>query len=312
MKTRTKTLIAVVLILAIVALVGGPMVLKGAPKAANDGAPPAGAPGAVASGPTVYAVKAAVLQTGVLRNYLELSGDVVTETNVDIYADTGGKLAEVNVRVGDSVVKGKTLIATVDPSKPGTSYALSPVYSPLTGTITTLTAQQGATVTSSTSLGTVGVLSDLLVESKVPETQIASLRTGLQCEITFEAYPGKVYRAVVDRVDPVVDTTSRTKTIRLRFQGDHSDVDLGMFAKVKIYFEDRKPEILAPQETVVSRAGKSYVFVVNGDVVNRREVTTGLAVDSTVELLSGVKVGESLVVKGQELLDDGAKVKVVK
>src|SRR6185369_1853200 len=104
------------------------------------------------------------------RNYLELTGDVVTETNVDIFPDTGGTLSAINVQVGDPLVKGKTLIASIDPSKPGASFALSPVYSPLTGTLTSLTAQLGATVSAQTSLGTVGVLSDLLVDSKVPET----------------------------------------------------------------------------------------------------------------------------------------------
>ena len=317
MKKGTKGLITVVLILAVVGLVAGPMILK-SPGARPAGGPPAGgppaaeAPGAATAGGTVYSVKTALLQTGSLRDYLELTGDVITETNVDIYADTGGKLTAVNVQIGDSLVKGKTLIATVDPSKPGTSYALSPVYSPLTGTLTTLSAQLGATVTSTTSLGTVGILSDLLVETKVPETQVASVTTGLKADVSFEAYPGKVFPAVVDRVQPVVDTTSRTKTIRLRFLGNAGGVDLGMFAKVKLYFENRKAEILAPQETVVTRSGKNYVFVVNGDTVSRREVNLGLAVDSTVELLSGVKVGEALVVKGQELLDDGAKVKVMK
>jgi len=307
MKKQTKTIITVVLGLAVAALVVGPMVLKGPPKA--PGGPGVGGPGAPA---TVYSVKASVLSTGSLRNYLELTGDVVTETNVDVFPDTGGTLASINVQVGDPVVKGKTLIATIDPSKPGATYALSPVYSPLTGTLTSLTAQLGATVSTQTSLGTVGILSDLLVESKVPETQVASVRVGLKADVTFEAFPGKTFPAVVSRVAPVVDTGSRTKKIRLKFLGASGAVDLGMFSNVKLYFEDRQPEVLAPQEAVVNRSGKNYVFVVSGDTAARKEVVTGLAVDGTVELLSGVKAGEALVVKGQELLDDGAKVKVVK
>jgi RND family efflux transporter MFP subunit len=156
------------------------------------------------------------------------------------------------------------------------------------------------------------VLSNLLVEVKVPETLVASVKTGLKADVGFEAFPGRVFPAVVDRVDPVIDTTSRTKKIRLRFLNQSGTLDLGMFAKVKLFFENRKSEVLAPQETIVNRAGKTYVFVVAGENAVRREVVQGLAVDGTVELLSGVNAGEALVVKGQELLDDGAKVKVVK
>lgn len=313
MKKRTKTVITVVLILAVVALVAVPMLLKkpGAPAGAPSAAAPA-AGGAPSAAETVYSVKTQELTTGSLRDYLELNGDVVTETNVDIFPDTGGKLAELFVQVGDHVVKGKTILATVDPSKPGVSYSLSPVPSPLTGTITTLTAQLGATVSAQTSLGTVGILSDLLVESKVPETQVASVAKGLKADVTFEAFPGRVFSAVVDRVDPVIDTTSRTKTIRLRFLGAADPVNLGMFAKVKLYFANREPKVLVPQESVVTRLGKSYAFIVNGSTVVRREVTLGLTVDGVAEALTGVKPGEVLVVKGQELLDDGAKVKVVK
>jgi len=310
MKKRTKTVVTIVLAVIVVALVAVPMILKKPGSAANTGAPP-GAPG-VPAADTVYSVKTQDLATGSLRDYLELSGDVITETNVDIFPDTGGKLAELFVHVGDHVVKGKTILATVDPSKPGVSYSLSPVPSPLTGTITTMTAQLGATVTSTTSLGTVGILSDLLVESKVAETQVASVATGLKADVTFEAFPGKTFSAVVDRVDPVIDTSSRTKTIRLRFLSSADAVNLGMFAKVKLYFPSREAKILVPQESVVTRLGKTYAFVVSGNTVARREVSLGLAVDGVAEVVTGLKAGEVLVVKGQELLDDGAKVKVVK
>jgi multidrug efflux pump subunit AcrA (membrane-fusion protein) len=315
MTKKTKTGITIGLVVAIAALLVVPNVLKGS---GHSGAPGAGAPGpgpgagpGAAAASTVYSVKTQVLSTGSLRDYLELNGDVVTETNVDIFPDTGGRLATIRVQVGDTMVKGRTLIAEVDPSKPGSSYALSPVYSPISGTLTSLTGELGATVTTTTSLGTVGILSELLVDAQVPETQIASVKNGLKADITFEAFPGQVFAAQVKRVDPVVDTTSRTKKIRLAFVNGAGPVNLGMFAKVKLYFDPRQPEVLAPLESIVTRLGKSFVFVVNGETVQKRVVTVGLAVDGTAEILSGVKAGETMVVKGQELLDDGVKVKVV-
>jgi len=314
MKKRTRTTIIVALVVVIVGLLVVPNALKGAAShKAAGGAPaggPTGAPGAAVTVNT-YSVNVQVLKTGSLRDYLELTGDVVTETNVDVYPDTGGRLAVVRSQVGDTMVKGKTVIAEVDPSKPGSSYALSPVYSPISGTLTSLTGELGATVTTGTSLGTVGVLSDLLVDAQVPETQIASVKNGLKADVTFEAFPGQVFPAIVKRVDPVIDTASRTKKIRLAFTNGAGPVNLGMFAKVKLYFDARQPKVLAPLESIVTRVGKSYVFVLNGDTVQKREVTVGLSVDGTVELLSGVKEGETMVTKGQELLDDGSKVKVV-
>lgn len=302
MKIKAKTIVTVVLAVVAIALVAVPQFTKGPDAARADALVPTEA---------VYSVRTQTLSAGSLRDYLDLTGEVVTETNVAVYPDVGGKLAAVYVQVGDQVVKGKTVIAAVDPSKPGASYALSSVYSPLTGTLTTLNAQLGATVSTGTSLGTVGVLSDLMVESKVPEVQVARVKVGLRAEVQFEAFPGKTFRAVVDRVAPVVDPTSRTKTIRLTFEGDASRVDLGMFAKVKLLLEARAPEVLAPEQAVISRLGKKFVFVIEAGKAIRREVAVGLSVDGLLELVSGVSAGEALVVRGQELLDDGATVKVV-
>lgn len=262
--------------------------------------------------PTVYSVKTVVATQGNLRQVLELTGDVTTETNVAVYPDVAGKLAAVYVQVGDRVTKGKTVIAAVDPSRPGASYALSEVTSPLTGTVTTLTAQLGATVGTSTSLGTVGILTDLRVEAKVPEADVALVRTGLQADIEFEAFPGRTFAAVVERVSPVVDATSRTKTIRLGFTGDASRVDLGMFAQIRLALEARPTAVHLPETAVLLRQGKHIVFVVADGKVVRREVSVGVSVEGTSEVLEGVKVGEEVVVRGQELLDDGSSVRVVR
>jgi multidrug efflux pump subunit AcrA (membrane-fusion protein) len=324
MKRSVKILIAVSVVAAL-AIVAGPLVLGGPPggkagtasaggfgppSGAPSGGPAGGAPGA-ATPATVYSVKVQKLTTASLRTYLEVNGDVVTSTNVDIFPDTGGRLAAVLVQVGDQVEKGKTVIAQVDPSKPGSNYALSPVYSPLTGTITSLTAQLGATVTGQSSLGTVGVLTDLLIESKVPEVDVAAVVAGLKAEITFPAFPGRVFTATVTRVDPVVDVTSRTKKIRLRLSGDSSGVNLGMFSRVKLYLAARPARVVAPLESVITRSGQSYAFVIEGEKTVRRVVKTGITVDGQVEILDGLKAGETLVVKGQELLDDGASVRVI-
>jgi membrane fusion protein (multidrug efflux system) len=311
-KSPVKLIVIVVLVLAVVGLLVVPQVLKGKGGAGPQGAPTGGPGGPKTSEPTVYSVKTEPLKAGILRDYLDLTGDVVTDTNVDVFADVGGKLAAVYVQVGDQVVKGKTVIAAVDPSKPGSNYALSQVYSPLTGTLTALNAQLGATISTSTSLGTVGVLTNLFVDVKVPETQVAALKTGLKADVQFEAFPGKNFAALVSRVDPVVDSTSRTKKIRLAFAGNPSGINLGMFAKVKLYLEAGAPQLLATQDAVISRLGKQFVFVAVENKAVKREVAVGQSVDGTVELLSGVKAGEELIVKGQELLDDGVQVKVVK
>lgn len=307
MKAQTKTIIKIALGVAVVAALVVPNFLK-----AGAGGPPGGMPGGPgASGAGVFSVKVQKAVSGNLQTYLELTGDVSAETNVDIYPDVGGKLTAVRAKVGDSVIRGQTPIAEVDPSKPGSTYSISPVYSPITGTVTSMSAQKGATVTTSTSLGTVGILGNLLIDVLVPETDIGNLRLGLKAEVTFSAYPGQLFTAEIDRLSPVVDSTSRTKKIRLKFLDHDPRINAGMFAQVKLLFDPQPSRVLIPSGAVLTQSGKKVVFVSDGQTVHRKEVSVGLSSDGTTEILSGLKDGDSLVVKGQELLDDGAKIRII-
>lgn len=257
----------------------------------------------------VHSVKLIKAKEGRLQQYLEISGDVVADANVDVYPDTGGKVVSVHSKIGENVTKGITVIAEIDPSKPGSSYSVSPVYSPISGTVTSLTAQPGATVTAATSLGTVGLLGNLLVDAAVPETNIAGLRLGLKAEITFDAYPDQIFSATIERISPVIDPVSRTKKIRLKFLDGDSRINAGMFAGVKLLYDPRPKNILIPESAGFMHSGKACVFVVDGEMAHRCEVILGENSDGLVEIQSGLKPGANVVVKGHETLDEGTLVR---
>ena len=90
----------------------------------------------------VFAVNVTSAVQGEIFDYLEVNGDVVAESSVDVFADTSGKLLRLAVSVGDYVRKDQT-IASVDPSRPGQTFAPSPVKSPINGTITRIPATSG-------------------------------------------------------------------------------------------------------------------------------------------------------------------------
>ena len=65
-----------------------------------------------------------------------------------------------------------------------------------------------------------------------------------------------------------------------------------------------------PQVAVISREGKSVVFVMKNGKAEQREVTTGTEQNGQIEIRSGVKSGESVIRLGQYELEDGAEVKL--
>jgi membrane fusion protein, multidrug efflux system len=155
-------------------------------------------------------------------------------------------------------------------------------------------------------------IANLQVTAKIPERDVAVLRSGLAAEVTLEAYPGVVFGATVFRVSPLVDPISRTKEIYLAFDRDDPRVNAGMFARVKLYTTVSRDCVTVPEDAIVTLYDKDYVYAINADgTVSRREVAKGVTVDGACQILSGLAGGESVALEGVAVLSDGVKVKIV-
>jgi RND family efflux transporter MFP subunit len=176
----------------------------------------------------------------------------------------------------------------------------------------------GETLESRTVICVVGNLSELRVETYVPERYSVFMRRGLPAQITFEAMKDEVFSAEVDELSPVLDPASRTMRIRLRFvvpQGGRLDprIMAGMFATVSLSTNARVDVPVIPRDALINTYGSWIVFVVSPDsnTAQRRELSLGLESETIVEVLSGLEPGERIVTAGQNFLTDGDPVRIV-
>jgi membrane fusion protein (multidrug efflux system) len=261
-----------------------------------------------------YSVKAAAARIGTVQSYIDVNGDVTTKTNVEVYPDIGGKLTELRVGLGDHVAKDQ-VIAMVDPSKPGSNYAASSVAAPITGTVTQINVSKGSTVGTGTVIAKVGILDEIEVHAQIRERDIAAVKAGQKAKVGFEAFAGETFWTTISYVSPVVDTVSRTLEIILTFSAKDTRILPGMYARVRLYTEAHVNKVTIPLSAIIERYGKYYVYVISRketvDRVELREISRGLTVDDVVEILSGVKAGESVVASGQSPLSDNALVRIV-
>ncbi len=300
MKKRNIAIIAVFLVVIAAALL--------LPSAAKKG--PAGAPGpAGGAAVATFTVRTAAVERRTLQDYIESNGDIVVDATVKVYPQVSGEIRSMKVALGSDVAKGQ-LIAEVDPSTPGSAYALNPVHAPIAGTVTSSPLPVGSTVTASSAIVELGDVTDIEAEAMIPERYVGVLKVGLKAAVTFEAYPGERFPATVTRVSPVVDATSRTKTIRLSFDRADPRIDAGMFAKIRLDTVTYADRLTVSEGAVLSDSSGSYVFVANDDgTASKRAVAIGAGVDEFVELKSGVAEGELVVIEGASALSDGAAVK---
>ena len=260
---------------------------------------------------TVYTVKTQTVEKKDLQEYLKLNGNVKADNTISVFPDIGGKVLNVSVTLGSYVKKGQK-IAEIDPSTPGTVYAISPVYAPIDGYITSLPLTVGTTVTTSSEIARIGNIENLQIECKVPESKIASIKNGLTAYIGLEAYKGEIFPAHVFRISPIVDETSRTKQMFLLFDTNDARINAGMYVKIRLNTVLHQNVIVIPTDSVVAENGKSYIYVCNSDgTVAKRQIEVGATVDGEAEVLSGLGEGERIVVNGMQVLSDGVKVREV-
>jgi multidrug efflux pump subunit AcrA (membrane-fusion protein) len=275
--------------------------------------------GAGAKTASVFSVRTAQSDHKSLEAYIEINGNIVAEQQVSVVPDAAGKLVSLAVQLGSSVRKGQ-IIAQVDPSRPGTSYSLSPVSAPIAGIVVSGPVAIGSTVTTGTTIMTIAASNTIQIEANIPEREIGQLRTGLKATVTLEAFPGESFNATITQVSPVVDPTSRTKRIILNFDRQDGRINPGMFVRIKLKTRVYANVISVPSEALTEVRGITGVYIVdasagindtNTGAARFIEVETGVSVDGEMEIKSGLTGNEKVVIQGQQFLTDGAAVRII-
>ena len=256
----------------------------------------------------IYSVKTQLGEPVTITDFVVTSGDVQTQSSIEVFPSIGGKIVQMNVTLGSPVKKGD-VIAKIDASEAGSYYTQSPVIAPISGSILSSPAKLGAKVSANSVITTIGDIENLQITTRIPERYVGELAIGQKAEISLEAYPNVIFMATVSRISPVLDAATRTKEVILNFDEKDSRINAGMFAKVKLYTIDYSNHIVIPQDALVTNNDDKYVFVTKEDnTVEKRDVTVGKNIAGQIQILSGVEFGEKIVVEGMLSLYNGAKI----
>lgn len=265
----------------------------------------------------VFAVGTTRAVKGQIRDYLALSGDIVSGTTVDAYSDVAGKVTKLYVSVGQRVEKDEPL-AEVDPSRPGMTFNTGVVKAPISGTVIALPAQLGMTISQAVPVARLAGAESLEARAFVAERFISKMKVGLPVELTLDAYPGRTFYGRVRELSPTVDPVSRTMEVRITVKNEDNALKTGMFAKIKIITEEKSSIVKIPAAAIVRRYGEQYVFTVETDpkdpaftIAHKRIVTPGILIDDQAEIREGLEADAEVVLRGQSLLEDGVRVRVV-
>lgn len=154
----------------------------------------------------------------------------------------------------------------------------------------------------------------LKLAAAVPERYVAQVRLGQKAEIRVEAFPGRVFAGVVNRVNPMVDRASRTFEVEVRVENAKRGLKAGGFGKIDILTHEDPDAWTVPIEAVVSFVGSTKVFVIRDGKAHAVLVTPGLEGQGWLEIVRSaspeLRLQDQVVTSGLEKLAEGVPVRV--
>ena len=185
------------------------------------------------------------------------------------------------------------------------------ILAPFSGKLGLRNISEGAYVTPATIVTTISQVSQLKIQFNVPEKYGSQLRTGQSINFTIDG-SAKTYTANIIAAEVKMDENTRSLAIRGLVKNGDAALIPGVFAKVKIVLGQNLNAIMVPTIVVQPQGRKKLVYLYKGGKSIPADITTGIRDSSSVQVLSGLNVGDTVITTGLLFLRPGADVKLKK
>jgi len=222
------------------------------------------------------------------------------ETKVTVAAAKVAR-ALANVAIKNAALKRKVL---------DVSYA--EVRAPFDGVVVRRHADVGTFVDRGENVVSVIGDTNLEIEAEVPSQRLSGLEAGRSLRVVLD--DGSKHMARVRAVLPSENPLTRTRTVRFKpeFDGRKRQLAHSQSVSIDIPISADRRVLTVHKDAILKRRGSDLVYVVDKGVAEPRTIQLGESIGSRLEVLSGLKVGDEVVVRGNERLQPGAKVRVDK
>jgi membrane fusion protein, multidrug efflux system len=187
---------------------------------------------------------------------------------------------------------------------------LCTITSPVNGVIEQLDVVPQMRVGGGSTIATVHQLDPIYVQMDYPMERLDSLVVGQEADVTLDAYAQETFTGKVIRIAPVVSTKTRVLPVMLEIPNPDNRIRAGISGFVRVKSHSSKAKTV-PAVAVIKKQQKAMVVTVEDNRAKIREVHTGNATkDGQVEILSGLDIGDEVVIFGHDSLNEGDSVNV--
>lgn len=187
------------------------------------------------------------------------------------------------------------------------------IKSSINGIVNKRNIEPGSVVSPGTVLFELVNVSTLKLKVTVNEQQVASLKTGTTVPVTASVFPDKKFSGKVTFIAPKADESLNFPVEIEIANNPGNELKAGMYGSAVFGKGKAEPAVMTiPRVAFVGGVGNNQVFVVNNDTAKLVKVTSGRIFGEEVEILGGLKEGDTVVTSGQINLQDGTKVSPIK
>ncbi len=200
-------------------------------------------------------------------------------------------------------------IETVIEEKENDQFAELILRAPQAGTIITQNISTGALIDASQSLYTIADISNVWVWYDLYEKDLSEIHEQIEsgqtinAKVRVTAFPEEVFDGIIDLIGNQVDEHTRTIRIRVQVKNEKYKLKPGMFTEAEISFPLKNEVLAVPSSSVLSNEEKTFVFQYwKNNLWMRRNVVTGSRYDDSIEIISGIPQGVTIVSGGAFML----------
>ncbi len=152
-------------------------------------------------------------------------------------------------------------------------------------------------------------LKKIIIDIKIPENYVGVLKPGLKAEIKNSAF-NKTFTGKVESISSRIDPSTRSILARIIADNSNFKIIPGQLMTVKVIYDEIN-QIGVPESAVTIQGNTAFVYIVNSDTVEKKNIKMGKRNFGKVSILSGLNEGDIVISEGVSKVRNKAKVKII-
>ncbi|MBY0501075.1 MAG: efflux RND transporter periplasmic adaptor subunit [Alphaproteobacteria bacterium] len=183
------------------------------------------------------------------------------------------------------------------------------VFSPFDGVLSSRKVSKGSYVLEGDELVRIQDLTPIRLTFQLPQRDIPLIKVGDKVLATTDIYPDKTFEGKIEAIEPSVNEETRSVTVFATFDNKEELLIPGLYGNALLTSScEKKKTLVIAEQTLLVRQDGTYVYKKENDIAVLTKVTLGIRTADQAEITSGLKLGDQIVLEGQDKIHDGSPI----